>query len=350
MNILEQDFQQLIRSLDLELLQLENKNILLIGATGSISSYLGKFLIYVLKTKNVEFKLTLTARSPQSLEKYYSESDKDFFKCVFLDVKDPIKLADKYDYIIFAAGNADPKNIIGNPIDIIHTNFSGLYNTLEFAKELPKTKIIFFSTREIYGIVPNKNIIEENDIGVLDPLNFRSCYPEVKKLCENMLECAADIYPNLSYSILRLAHIYGPGMNIQNDGRIMNDLVEMTINGNGIKLLSDGSAIRAFCYVSDAVNAIVKAMLSNENKTVFNVANETEPKSIREVALLIQTLFPSLVPSVEYAKNSDIDSKGYFFTTRTELSTKKLENLGWIPQISLENGLKKTIQSYLETL
>lgn len=123
-------------------------------------------------------------------------------------------------------------------------------------------------------MVSNKSVIEEDDIGVLDPLNFRSCYPEVKKLCENMLECAVENYANLSYSILRLAHIYGPGMNIQNDGRIMNDLVEMTVNSKGIKLLSDGSAVRAFCYISDAVTGIIKAMLVNENKAVFNIANE----------------------------------------------------------------------------
>ncbi|WGE46495.1 NAD-dependent epimerase/dehydratase family protein [Actinobacillus equuli] len=346
--MLEQDFKQLSQKLSAELSQLEGKSILLVGATGAISSYLGRFLIYVLQAKIANFQLTLTARSEKSLQKYYSETDKSFFKCVFLDVKGPFQLAEQYDYIIFAAGNADPKNIVNNPLDIIHTNYLGLHHTLEFAKVQSKTKIVFFSTREIYGMVSNKTVIEENDIGVLDPLNFRSCYPEVKKLCENMLECAVDSYAHLSYSILRLAHIYGPGMNIQNDGRIMNDLVEMTVNGKGIKLLSDGSAVRAFCYISDAVTGIIKAMLVNENKAVFNVANETEAKSIREVVALIQEIFPALVPSVEYAQNSNANAKGYFFTTRTELSTKRLESLGWKPETSLAEGLKKTIQSYLE--
>lgn len=348
MSVLEQDFKQLSQRLITELSQLEGKSILLVGATGAISSYLGRFLIYALQTKVVDFQLTLTARSENSLQKYYSESDKAFFKCAFLDVKESFKLEEQYDYIIFAAGNADPKNIVNNPLDIIHTNYLGLYNTLEFAKTQRKTKIVFFSTREIYGMVSNKTVIEESDIGVLDPLNFRSCYPEVKKLCENMLECAVDTSPHLSYSILRLAHIYGPGMNIKNDGRIMNDLVEMTVSGRGIKLLSDGSAVRAFCYISDAVTGIIKAMLVNENKAVFNVANETEAKSIREVVSLLQEIFPTLVPFVEYAKDSNANTKGYFFTARTELSTKRLESLGWKPEISLAEGLKKTVQSYLK--
>ena len=72
----------------------------------------------------------------------------------------------------------------------------------------------------------------------------------------------------------------------------------MTVNGKGIKLLSDGSAVRAFCYISDAVTGIIKAMLVNENKTVFNIANETEAKSIREVVTLIQEIFPTLVVAV----------------------------------------------------
>ncbi len=86
---------------------------------------------------------------------------------------------------------------------------------------------------------------------------------------------------------------------------------------------------------------------SYENKAVFNIANETEAKSIREVVTLIQEIFPALVPSVEYAQNSNANSKGYFFTSRTELSTKRLESLGWKPETSLAEGLKKTIQSYL---
>lgn len=223
MSILEEDFRELSQRLTPELSQLNGKSILLIGATGAISGYLGRFLINVLQTKVASFQLALTARSEESLKKYYSEVDKSFFKCIFLDVKEPFQLTGQYDYIIFAAGNADPKNIVNNPLDIIHTNYLGLHNTIEFAKKQTKTKIVFFSTREIYGMVSNKSVIEEDDIGVLNPLNFRSCYPEVKKLCENMLECAVESYANLSYSILRLAHIYGPGMNIKNDGRIMND-------------------------------------------------------------------------------------------------------------------------------
>lgn len=349
MSILENDFKQLTHTLKQDLTLFNNKNILLVGATGAISSYLGKFFIYLLKNKTVNFKLTLTARNESSLKRHYLDSDKLFFNHIYLDVKNPFQINEEFDYIIFAAGNADPKNIVNNPLDIIHTNYLGLHNTIEFAKKQSKTKIIFFSTREIYGVVPNKSIIEENDIGILDPLSFRSCYPEIKKLCENMLECAADIYPNLSYSILRLAHIYGPGMNIHNDGRIMNDLVEMTLKGQGIKLLSDGSAIRAFCYVSDAITAIVKSMLVHDHKSVFNIANETEPKTIREVVSLIQELFSDLIPSVSYAQ-SNIPSKGYFYTTRTELSTKRLESLGWKPEVLLSEGIQKTIKSYLEKL
>lgn len=348
MSILNDDFKQLAERLSADLTQFEKKKILLVGATGAISSYLGRFLIYLLREKLVDFDLMITARSQKSLSKYYSEKDDEFFSSIFLDVKEPFHIQGDYDFIIFAAGNADPKNIINNSLDIIHTNYLGLYNTLEFAKKQTKTRIIFFSTREIYGLVENKTIIGEEDIGILDPLNFRSCYPEVKKLCENMLECAVDSHKNISYTILRLAHIYGPGMNIHNDGRIMNDLVEMVVKGEGIKLLSDGSAIRATCYVSDAIMGILKSMLVDGNRAVFNLANETEPKSIREIVSLIKELFPERVPKIEYADSNTINTKGYFFSQRTELSTKKLESLGWKPEISLKDGIYRTVCSYLE--
>lgn len=349
MSILKQDFCQLAIRLKDTLAKLENKKILVVGASGAISSYFCKFLIYSLRERLASFKLTLTVRNEKSLKKCYSENEQAFFDTVFLDVKEPFNINNSsYDYIIFAAGNADPKNIIANPLDIINTNYLGLYNTIEFAKKQDKTKILFFSTREIYGLVPNTTVIEETDVGVLDPLNFRSCYPEVKKLCENMLECATESYENISYSIFRLAHVYGPGMNIQNDGRIMNDLVEMAVKAKGIKLLSDGSAVRAFCYVSDAVAGILVAMVTDSQKSVFNLANETEPKSIRDIVALIQQLFPERVPTIEYSDKTNANTKGYFFTARTELSTKRLESLGWKPEISLKEGIEKTIFSYLE--
>ena len=135
MSILEEDFRALSQRLSPELSQLNGKSILLVGATGAISSYLGRFLINVLQTKAASFQLALTARSEESLKKYYSEVDKSFFKCIFLDVKEPFQLTGQYDYIIFAAGNADPNNIVNNPLDIIHTNYLGLHNAIEFAKK-----------------------------------------------------------------------------------------------------------------------------------------------------------------------------------------------------------------------
>ena len=90
-------FRELSLRLSPELSQLNGKSILLVGATGAISSYLGRFLINVLQTKVASFQLALTARSEESLKKYYSEVDKSFFKCIFLDVKEPFQLTGQYD-------------------------------------------------------------------------------------------------------------------------------------------------------------------------------------------------------------------------------------------------------------
>ena len=349
MNNMTSEFDIITKILKDSIHELEDKRILLIGSTGAISTYLGKYLIYIKKNNIINIDLTFTSRSKESLNKKYTVDELKYVEEILLDVRKPYGLNSSFDYIIFAAGNADPKNIIKDPINIIDSNYQGLYNLLSSLESKgTNTKIIFFSTREVYGLLNSKKEITENDIGSLNQLNFRSCYPEVKKLCENMLECVAEINPNISYSIIRLAHIYGPFMNVENDGRIMNDLIGMTLNGKGIKLLSDGSAIRAFCYVADAVTGIITAMSDKNHKSVFNLANEDEPISIKELAFTIQKLYPERVPGIAFKNSDGNDNKNaYFFKERMVLSTERIRNLGWKPHFSLNNGLKLTINSYL---
>ncbi|TON44942.1 dTDP-glucose 4,6-dehydratase, partial [Vibrio parahaemolyticus] len=85
---------------------------------------------------------------------------------------------------------------------------------------------------------------------------------------------------------VRIAHSYGPGMFL-NDGRVMSDLVGCVIDNQPIVLKSDGSALRSFCYVTDAVSAMLLVLLKGEVNTAYNIANETEEVSILQLANLL---------------------------------------------------------------
>ena len=138
--------------------------------------------------------------------------------------------------------------------------------------------------------------------------------------------------------------VYGPGMDIDHDGRVMSDFISDIVNNRDIVLKSDGSAERAFCYLSDAVRAIFLTMLKDTGFEVYNIANETEPMLIRDVAKLLVSIKQEKNLKVVYQISDD--TSGYCSFQRVGLDTGKLEALGWKPLVSLETGLQQTVDSY----
>ena len=152
---------------------------------------------------------------------------------------------------------------------------------------------------------------------------------------------------NIEYVTVRIAHSYGPGMTIENDGRVMADFISDTIHERNIVLKSKGEMERAFCYITDAVSGILFALLVGQSGNSYNLANETEPISVREVAELLVQLFPGTDRKVEFKIPEQAD-EGYSKIERTKLDTRKLEALGWKSRIALKEGLTRTVQSFKE--
>jgi nucleoside-diphosphate-sugar epimerase len=203
---------------------------------------------------------------------------------------------------------------------------------------------VFASTREIYGQVPKDcSRLRESDIGILDPSLPRNSYPESKRMAEAMLVSSARQF-SLPYTILRISHTYGPGMEIHNDGRIMADIIGSLVRRQNIVLTSDGSALRSFCYISDCVDGILRAMLSDVPPRLMNLANETEPLMVKDLAQLAVDCFPELNLSVEFADSGLTGA--YSAIPLVPLDTSKIESLGWRPLVSLTEGLRRTVLSY----
>jgi nucleoside-diphosphate-sugar epimerase len=142
---------------------------------------------------------------------------------------------------------------------------------------------------------------------------------------------------------MRIAHSYGPGMKIDNDGRIMADLISDIVNNRNIILKSSGETIRAFCYITDAIKAMFLVLLEGEKGQAYNIANETEDISIKNLAELLISLQPEKKLKVEYQISKN--QHGYTSYKRTPLNTDKIEKLGWKPVILLKQGLMRTIES-----
>lgn len=344
-SIVQEDLKQMAEEqLDWHLF--DGKTILVTGATGMLATYISYFLLYLKEERGIELKLLSLCRSKVKAEKTFREFlDKPYFEVLLQDVCDPIQYDGSIDYIFHLAGNASPHYINTDPVGIVKSNMLGTFNILELAKEKKTSKIIFASTREVYGKNEEEDSLKETSFGSIDPLENRSCYPESKRAAETIFRSYFLQY-DINFNALRIAHSYGPGMNLHSDGRVMADLMGNVVDGKDIELKSTGEALRAFCYITDAVTGIFYAVLKGEAGEAYNLANETEEISIRELAKMLVSLRKDKDLKVVF--NIPVNNTGYCNYKRVGLSTNKIEGLGWKPKTNLFTGIKKTLNSFLD--
>jgi nucleoside-diphosphate-sugar epimerase len=185
----------------------------------------------------------------------------------------------------------------------------------------------------------------ETALGVLDPLDRRSAYPEAKRICENLLVSAGHQY-GLSGDIVRLSHTYGPGFS-GHDNRVQVEFLTQAVTGQTIIMKSDGRRRRHYTYAADAASGVVRILLTHRQRNqpeAFNVADNASRISIRqlaEMALVAAGRDPGeLVVAIQAPPDQ--------LWSRTEgdvfLDTTKLEALGWKPSFTLEAGLERMAQ------
>lgn len=335
----QSDLDELLQQ-DVPWHQLQGKTVLVTGATGMLASYVGFTLLALNEKRHLNIQPVFLARSEEKLQQVYGDALAGVH-CLEQDVCSPIHYPGTVDYIFHAAGAASAYAILNDPVGIINANVQGTRQVLTLAVSCKTQNITFASTREVYGNVQGKVFIDESDMGTLDPLNPRDCYPESKRLAEAMLMAYYKQY-GVPFNSLRIAHTYGPGMQIESDGRVMADLMNDTVNARDIVLNSTGEAERAFCYITDAISGIFRVMLQGEPGKAYNLANEKEPIRIIDLANLLQTL-------AGHGKSVRVELKsqaGYTNYMRSALNTRRLENLAWQPQVTLSDGLKRTLKAF----
>ena len=324
-----------------------DSKIMITGCNGMIATYLIYYFLYLNDTYHYNLTIYAITRNREKTEYKFQ----DIWKrndIIFIehDVNNPFQFEFSIDYLFHLASSADPKNILENPVDIIKANTIGLMNALEYARKKAIKRIIFSSTREVYGKMDNNcEEVNEESLGILDQMGVRACYPESKKMSECIIHSYYLQY-NIPYTILRIAHSYGPGMPIKDDGRIMSDFINNVVNSEDIMLKSDGSAIRGFIYLSDMISGMLYATFVGEQNQIYNLANENENISILDLAKLLLSLFPEKNLSLKYKKLSNKEKEAYCKFKRVKMNTDKLQKLGWKPYVSLKDGLYQTVKSF----
>jgi nucleoside-diphosphate-sugar epimerase len=213
----------------------------------------------------------------------------------------------------------------------------GTLAILGLAKKIG-AKVLIASTSEVYGD-PKEHPQKETYFGNVNTFGPRSCYDESKRFAE----AATYVYVhkhNLDARIVRIFNTYGSRMQ-KDDGRVISNFINEALSGGSLKIDGDGSQTRSFCFVSDLVEGIFKAMLSEGTKgEIYNLGNPDEYK-VKNLAEKIIKLTGS---------KSEIKYSGTFRKDdpmrRQPDIIKAKKVLGWEPKVGLDEGLQKTIEYY----
>lgn len=344
-NMLQEDFNQ-IKNSSINWKRFENKTLLITGANGFLPAYMVETLLLLNETilKNSPCKVIALVRNKKhTIERFSKYLNDKNLEIVVQDVSDEINILQKIDYIIHAASPASPKYYKIDPVGVSLPNILGTKHTLELARKNDVEGYLYFSSGEVYGQLADGEIVTESTYGYLDPISIRACYGESKRMGENLCISYGHQY-RIPVKIVRPFHTYGPGMKLD-DGRVYADFVKNIVYDENIDMKSDGSALRAFCYLSDATVAFFKVLLEGEINQAYNVANNHEMISIKNLASILVNLYPEKELEVVIAKQHP----NYFqsLIKGNTVDTTKIEKLGWKAKISIRDGFKKTIGSYL---
>jgi len=256
------------------------------------------------------------------------------FEAMRHDVTFPLYV--EVDEIYNLACPASPVHYQHDPVQTTKTSVHGAINMLGLAKRL-RAKILQASTSEVYGD-PEKHPQSEDYWGRVNPIGMRSCYDEGKRCAETLF---FDYYRQhkLQIKVARIFNTYGPNMH-PNDGRVVSNFIIQALTNKPITIYGKGSQTRSFCYVDDLIEALVLFMNSPEDFTgPVNLGNPVET-TILELAEKIIELTGSSSP-LHFEPLPEDDP-----VQRCPDIGMAKERLDWRPTVSLEDGLRETIEYF----
>lgn len=321
---------------------LRGSSVLVTGATGTVASYLVFALLHLNDERNLGVRVIALARDPdKAARKMGSAASRRDIEWIYQDVCEPLRYPGDIGYIIHAASPANPKFFASDPAGTIDANVLGARNLLEAARTKGSKKFLFLSSSEVYGKPTAEGLLREEAYGSLDSAWVRSCYPESKRLAETYCAAYAKQY-GLACHAVRIAHIYGPSMD-RNDGHAIAEFMRCALDGRDIVLKSDGSARRAYVYVSDVASGLFTVLLKGRDM-VYNLTNEEQVVSVGELARMIADASPGKGMRVEYDIPADPVKLGFLSYQPGLLSSERLRSLGWKPEVTLKEGIGRTLR------
>jgi len=305
---------------------MKKKTVLITGAAGFIGSHLVEY--YLSRGWEVIGVDNFITGTYENIKPFSSEVSFKFFK---RDISKPFFYKGKIDVVMHFASLASPVDYLAYPIQTLKVGALGTHNMLGLAKD-KKAIFVLASTSEVYGdplVHPQK----ETYWGNVNPVGVRGVYDESKRFAES-LTLAYHRKHHLKVRIVRIFNTYGPRMRLD-DGRVVPNFITQALKNKPLTVYGKGRQTRSFCYISDLIEGIDRLLNCNYCMPV-NIGNPTE-RTILEFAKIVITLTNSK-SKITYKPLPEDDPK----VRQPDISlAKKL--LKWEPKITLEKGLKQTI-------
>ena len=308
------------------------KRILVTGGAGFLGSHLCDRLL-----KDGNDVVCMDNYFTGSKSNIYHLIGSPHFERVRHDVTDPFKV--EADEIYNLACPASPPHYQYNSIKTMKTSVMGAINCLGAAKRT-RAKVFQASTSEVYGD-PQVHPQPEEYWGHVNPIGIRSCYDEGKRAAETLF---MDYHRQngVDIRIVRIFNTYGPSMN-PDDGRVVSNFICQALRGEDITIYGDGTQTRSFCYVDDLIEGFVRLMNNTDYTQPVNIGNPGEFTMLELAEKVLAKVGGSSKLTFKPLPGDDPKQR------RPDISLAK-EKLDWEPQVSLDEGLDRTIDYFRERL
>lgn len=312
----------------------EDNTLLITGATGMI----GGSLVRGISEKKIPCQMILPVRSIAKAKKLYRDlMNLDYQKLVFIETQlgdiCPEQFPMPIDAIIHCACITQSQEMITHPIETADSIVIGTKNVLELARKKQVNSMVYVSSMEVYGKVEDTGeTVDEDQLGDIDLHSPRSCYPMGKRMAEHYCHIYYHEH-KVPVKIVRLAQTFGRGVR-SDDNRVYMQFAHAVREGRNIILRTQGTSMGNYCGIDDAITGILKILEHGRDGEAYNVVNEENTMTIREMAELVAKEIAGGRIHVTFDIPED-NRYGYAARTGLRLSGKKLENLGWKPRQTL---------------
>ena len=321
MGLVEQEFERYSSYIDYNIFR--NKTLLITGAKGFLGSSTIRFLLYLNETYNLNLFIYGTTRNVNKVPEYIKETDP--IKYIPFKSFEDEEYEHKINYIIHTAAPTSRLEFINHPLDTFDIIVDGTRRILDFAKKHHVKSTLYLSSVEIYGSPKIDKPVEEKDYFALDPNELRNCYPLGKKVAEYLCNTYFKQF-NLPVNIVRPSSVQGLFQPYTED-RIYNQILRCILENRNFVMRTRGETAKTLIYTMDAVAGMLTILTSEKYGETYNL---TDTSTFYKMKDIVQMIFNHFNTGLNVIFDlADDATTGYIAPLSYNLSTKKLEDLGW---------------------